>query len=582
MTKYSRITGKVFGSSATSTGDDPQIGQFGSALAGTYNGTTDVATIQSLPAWNSGFIGCVTPNTQFPPLPEMTGFGKVLSHQICYLLQQGLAEWDSGTTYYTGNWCSYNNGIYVSIADENLNYLPTNTTKWQKFTGTSSRNLGEYVTSSLPLTDTTLHLADGSLLNNENYPELVSYISSIYNEVPSSYGFTQGSQNNNLILSDDSWNGIAYGNGKYVAISGDGYISTSTDGVNWSAASQVANLGTRDWACIAYGNNKFVAIGGYTTPYISTSTDGTTWTAAASIDSLRGYGQWTQMLFDGSNFVAFSKGDIFYRAESPNGTFWSIGAAHGLEYGDQLKGAAYGDGIYTVVVKSSSTNQIWIYYTSSLSYAFAYKSTYIANTNLALGFNGSEFVLLTGAGSAITSSNWNSYSIHSTNDCDGQAYPTSLTYNQLGKGVCISSRGYVSNSETAPGLPFITEAEWQSTYSTYGECGNYVYNSSANTVRIPLVNSYFKSTTSVSEVGAVTPASLPNIKGSGILQDDANLCSGALYDDGRTSTTNSQPGGSTSFHIKFDASRSNSIYSDSATTVNTQSIKQLVYIVVKK
>ena len=41
MSKLSRITGKVFGASATASGDDPEIGQFGSALAGTYNGTTD-------------------------------------------------------------------------------------------------------------------------------------------------------------------------------------------------------------------------------------------------------------------------------------------------------------------------------------------------------------------------------------------------------------------------------------------------------------------------------------------------------------------------------------------------------------
>ena len=127
MSKLNRITGKVFGATADPTDDPtlgPEIGQFGSALAGTYNGTSDVETIQSLPAWSNGFIGAVTPTNQFPPLPEMTGFGKVLSHQYCYLLQQGVPEWDRATTYYTNGFCSYNGTIYKSMQDDNTNKQP--------------------------------------------------------------------------------------------------------------------------------------------------------------------------------------------------------------------------------------------------------------------------------------------------------------------------------------------------------------------------------------------------------------------------------------------------------------------------
>ena len=69
-------------------------------------------------------------------------------------------------------------------------------------------------------------------------------------------------------------------------------------------------------------------------------------------------------------------------------------------------------------------------------------------------------------------------------------------------------------------------------------------------------------------------------KGEGILQDDVSKCSGAIYSISSVSTTNSEPGGSSSKLMGFDASKSSAIYSDSATTVNTQSVKQLVYIVV--
>lgn len=181
MTEYIRITPKLFGGSASSSGTDPEIAQFGSGLAGTYTGTTDVNTIQSLPAWQNGFIDCVTPSEQFPPLPEMTGFGKVLSYLICYNMQHGVPEWDSGTTYYSGCWCSSNGNLYVSLQDENLNNAVTNSVYWEKFTGgTFVRNFGELVMSSLPQTDSTLHLADGSLLSYSNYPSFIDYIDSIY------------------------------------------------------------------------------------------------------------------------------------------------------------------------------------------------------------------------------------------------------------------------------------------------------------------------------------------------------------------------------------------------------------------
>lgn len=145
--KYNRITAKLFGATASALGNDPQIGQFGSAKAGTYIGTDDIATIQALNAWNNGFIDCVTPNTQFPPLPEMTGVIKVLSYLQCYSLQQGIPAWDSGTMYYEGNWCSYGQKLYICINDNNgqgiTNVLPTNTTYWLEYTFTATGIIGE-------------------------------------------------------------------------------------------------------------------------------------------------------------------------------------------------------------------------------------------------------------------------------------------------------------------------------------------------------------------------------------------------------------------------------------------------------
>ena len=134
MTKYNRVTGKVFGATASATGDNPEIGQFGSAKEGSYIGTSDISTIQALPAWGQGWAGAVTPETNFPPLPEMTGAMKVLSQQQCYLLQQGLAEWDSATIYYTNNFSAKNGKIYISLTNENQGNDPkTDKVNWKEF-----------------------------------------------------------------------------------------------------------------------------------------------------------------------------------------------------------------------------------------------------------------------------------------------------------------------------------------------------------------------------------------------------------------------------------------------------------------
>ena len=137
MAKLTRETAKVFGLTAPSTGADPAIGQFGSAKAGTYVGTGDIGTIQSLPAWDNGWIDAVTPNQQFPTLPEMTGVHKVLSYQNAYTLQEGVPEYDASTTYFKGSICKALDSndlvsFYKSLTDNNTGNSLSNTTYWKE------------------------------------------------------------------------------------------------------------------------------------------------------------------------------------------------------------------------------------------------------------------------------------------------------------------------------------------------------------------------------------------------------------------------------------------------------------------
>ena len=122
MAKLPRVTAKIFASNA----DNDDIGQFGSALNGTKVKTGDIEQIQALPAYETGWRGAVISTKNYPTLPEMNGLQKTFSQQIAYLLENGIAEYDSGTTYYEGDFCRVGNEIYYSVQDNNLNQNPVN------------------------------------------------------------------------------------------------------------------------------------------------------------------------------------------------------------------------------------------------------------------------------------------------------------------------------------------------------------------------------------------------------------------------------------------------------------------------
>ena len=213
MAKLTRVTAKVFGETASTSNTPVEIGQFGSAKAGTYNATGDVATIQSLSAWSNGWIDSVTPTQQFPPLPEMTGVHKVLSYQNAYLLQQGIPEWDSATTYYENNFCAKTGKIYISKSDNNTNNDPeSDTINWEEFSSGSARNIGEIVASTIPLTDAGLHLLDGSLLSGSgSYGAFVDYIAGLYgdgSDIPSYFAQDTSMRNITIVGSPTNNDGV--------------------------------------------------------------------------------------------------------------------------------------------------------------------------------------------------------------------------------------------------------------------------------------------------------------------------------------------------------------------------------------
>lgn len=127
MPKLPRVTAKIFASNA----QEDDIGQFGSALTGTKVTTSDISEIQALPAYEDGWRGAVISNRNYPTLQEMNGLQKSFSQQIAYCLQNGMPEWDAGTTYYAYQFCRINDEFYYSLTDENTGNNPkTDSTNW--------------------------------------------------------------------------------------------------------------------------------------------------------------------------------------------------------------------------------------------------------------------------------------------------------------------------------------------------------------------------------------------------------------------------------------------------------------------
>ena len=194
MAKLTRITGKVFGSNATATIGG--IGQFGSAAAGSPNLTTDVATIQALPAYLNGWGSAVVTSRNFPPIEEVTGVLKTISYQACYTLQEGIPEYDINTEYSNTSLVkSVNNGIvtiYASLQNNNIGNSLSDGAYWKPYIlDRIQRNIGEIVQSTIPLTDAGLHLLDGSLLSGSgSYGAFVSYIAGLYTADPTANYFT--------------------------------------------------------------------------------------------------------------------------------------------------------------------------------------------------------------------------------------------------------------------------------------------------------------------------------------------------------------------------------------------------------
>lgn len=129
MSKLNRYTQELFGSTAPAN----KIAEFGSFAAGSplrYSGASaNPALIQALSNFLTGWTGAVVGNNS-PLIEDMNAVCFLFAYQLAYLMQEGVPEWDSGTTYYIGSLVSSNGFTYMSITNSNLGNPVTDQTNW--------------------------------------------------------------------------------------------------------------------------------------------------------------------------------------------------------------------------------------------------------------------------------------------------------------------------------------------------------------------------------------------------------------------------------------------------------------------
>lgn len=116
------------------------VGSDGFGAAADGNTGTDLATdvtvediqTSTAGAWTGGWLGATLGASKFPALEDMNAVLYVITSQLAYLLERGMAEYDAGTEYNTGDIAKGvgTSIVYKSIANANTGNSLANPSFW--------------------------------------------------------------------------------------------------------------------------------------------------------------------------------------------------------------------------------------------------------------------------------------------------------------------------------------------------------------------------------------------------------------------------------------------------------------------
>lgn len=163
------------------------------------------------------------------------------------------------------------------------------------------------------------------------------------------------------------WNGIAYGNGKFVIIyEAYGYVSTSTDGETWTTPIKHEKMQV---SALCYANGKFVTTysnvyNGHYCLYNWISTDGVNWSSTIQLTP-SSTSDINDIVYNNNKFVAI--GGWADMMESNDGLYWTITEEGIDDFGSYIYNSiTYGDNKFIAVGGHISSGGIIKYSTPKL------------------------------------------------------------------------------------------------------------------------------------------------------------------------------------------------------------------------
>lgn len=276
----------------------------------------------------------------------------------------------------------------------------------------------------------------------------------------------------------NSWYGVAYGNGVFVAVSSSGAgnrVMTSPDGVTWTSRSSAAD---NEWRSVAFGNGLFVAVSvDGVGNRVMTSPDGVTWTSRSSAAD----NNWTSVTWGGvsgqERFVAVSgNGNVM---TSPDGISWTSRTAAAA---NAWQSVTFGNGLFVAV----SVNGAQRVMTSPDGITWTSRTSAAANAWYSVTFGSGLFVAVStdGVGNRVMTSpdgvTWTSRTSASDNLWNAVTYGNGLF-------VAVGSIGSGERTMTSPdGISWTSRVAAQNNgwrAVTFGN-GSFVAVSSDGTQRV--------------------------------------------------------------------------------------------------
>lgn len=133
MSKLTRVHQKIFAANAGVN----QIGKFGSMATGHPAYAANLSEIQELSNYLTGWFGAVLGGNS-PCIEDMNSLHYLFAYQLAYIFQQGISEWNTTATYYTGSMVNNSGYIYISKVDSNTGNAVSDSTKWEIFSNKKS------------------------------------------------------------------------------------------------------------------------------------------------------------------------------------------------------------------------------------------------------------------------------------------------------------------------------------------------------------------------------------------------------------------------------------------------------------